>query len=92
MLTQKRPAQKISLTILGTLQSGLRAVLVPSRIVHNDSDIFRYAISGDVCGMRALFRHGLAHPQDVNYASGTNALTVSPQSIYCSHSRDLGLR
>ena len=58
---------------LGRPSACLRAV----RVVPNDAPIFIYAETGDVEGLKMLFKSGLASPWDVN-DKGDTALWVSP--------------
>ena len=60
---------------------GLRAALILSRIVHNDSDIFRYGVES-AFKVRHPFRQARVYPQDVRYRSDTNALTVSGPNLF----------
>jgi hypothetical protein len=70
-------AQRMSLTITTTPLGALGLALTPSRIRSDDADIFRYAIRGNLDGIKTLFQQGLASPHDVNFSRGIAALNVS---------------
>ena len=68
-----------ALTILYTLsnRTGPELLLRMPKVRPANSDIFHFACTGNLEGMRSLFRHGLATPFDIEYGTGLTALHVS---------------
>ena len=71
----------MSLTVITTQLGAIGVALTPSRIRSDNADIFRYAVLGNLDGIKTLFQQGLAFPHDVDFSSGIAALNVSFPSI-----------
>ena len=67
----------VSSVILSNSLSGPQLSLVMPRVVSHTSEIFFYAMSGNIEGIKSLFEKGLAAPSDVNNTWGYSALHVS---------------
>ena len=68
-------ALSLSVTYGGT--TGPELLLKIPKARPGNSEIFYFACTGNVEGMRALFRNGLASPDDIEFGSGLTALHVS---------------
>ena len=69
-----------------TYMNGPQVSLHMPRVVESNAKIFSLAVQGDIFGLKALFRDGLASPYDVAASNGRTALHVSPQIRCCSSS------
>ena len=68
-----------ALTILYTFSNrmGPELLLRIPKVRPANSELFHFACTGNLDGMRSLFRHGLASPFDIEYGTGLTALHVS---------------
>ena len=66
----------VTISLTNTPLAGPVASLEVRRTIPGDAEIFAYAKSGNVDGMKSLFQRGLASPHDVQYDSGVTALHV----------------
>ncbi|XMA18428.1 hypothetical protein WAI453_011219 [Rhynchosporium graminicola] len=48
--------------------------LATPRVVPDNSDIFVYAVRGDIAGMKSLFEQRIASPFDIGVGTGRSAL------------------
>lgn len=55
-----------------------RVSLSLPRVIEGNADIMRFAVSGNLDGIKSLFKQGLASPYDVVFSTGRTALHVSP--------------
>lgn len=72
-----------ALTVLYTVSNrvGPEFLLRTPRVRPANSDVFHFACTGNIEGMRSLFRHGLATPFDIEYGTGLTALHVSSRVL-----------
>jgi len=61
--------------------SGPEIVIRMPKVRPANSDVFYFACTGNIDGMRSLFKSGLASPDDVEYGTGVSALHASLTAI-----------
>lgn len=70
-------ARTIYFSLSLTYMNGPQVSLHMPRVVQSNAKIFSLAVQGDLIGLKALFRDGLASPYDVAANNGRTALHVS---------------
>ena len=71
----------ISTTIVAHSLQSCNITLRACRVVPDSAMIFRYAMDGNLQGIRMLFDEGTASPYDVDASTRTSALVVSLYSV-----------
>jgi len=61
--------------------SGPEIVLRMPKVRPANADVFYFACTGNIDGMRSLFKSGLASPHDVEYGTGLSALHASLTAV-----------
>lgn len=67
----------LQFAILGSCVGGPQISLSLPKVVADNSDVFVFAVQGNLDGMRSLFKRGAASPFDVGVGTGRTALHVS---------------
>lgn len=72
-------SRMLCLTFSNLVTDMPRMSLSLPRVLQGNSDIFRFAVRGNLEGIKSLFEQGLASPYDVAFSTCRTALHVSPR-------------